>query len=290
MHYLIFLTGVAISATAAYYSIVGLTAIFSGAFWSVAIMGSVLELGKLVAVSWLYNNWNKAPFLIKAYFTTAIAALMLITSMGIFGFLSRAHIEQSVNLNSGVSEQVGVLDTRITSIQSNIRDIDTEIQQIDDSLKRLTASGQAKTALAAADKQRKTRDVLVQRKQAEMKTLGELQTQKIKINSEAKKLEAEVGPIKYVAEMIYGNSDHDIVDKAIRFVIMILIFVFDPLAVLLLIAFNISQKNRDNPEFLDMTEIKIKAPRKAKANTKPKIVATKPIKKARVNRSITLPI
>ena len=102
MNILVFLTGIAISAVAAYYSIIGLTTIFAGAFWPVVIMGSVLEVGKLVAVSWLYNNWQNVPLLIKSYLMAAILVLMLITSMGIFGFLSKAHIEQNLAMNTGV--------------------------------------------------------------------------------------------------------------------------------------------------------------------------------------------
>ena len=124
MVYITFLTGIAISAVAAYYSIIGLTTIFAGAFWPVVIMGSVLEIGKLVSTSWLYNNWRIAPFFIKSYLMIAITLLMLITSMGIFGFLSKAHIEQNLSLNTGIVDQVQVVDTQIKFIEDTIKDLD----------------------------------------------------------------------------------------------------------------------------------------------------------------------
>jgi len=242
----------AISGVAAYYSIVGLTSIFSGAFWAVVIMGSVLEIGKLVATSWLYHNWKFAPFLIKTYLMSAIAVLMLITSMGIFGFLSRAHIEQSLSLNTGVVDQIQIIDNQIKFIEDGMKDLDKQIAQIDGAINEMLKRGRATSSLTAARQQRKTRDGLIKQKQAEIPKLAKLKREKIKYESEFKKIEAEVGPIKYVAEIIYGSSGKDVIDKAIRFVIILLIFVFDPLAILLLLAFNISLRRRDVPEFLDM--------------------------------------
>lgn len=256
MNSLVFLTGIAISAVAAYYSIIGLTTIFAGAFWPVVIMGSVLEVGKLVAVSWLYNNWRNVPFLIKSYLMAAILILMLITSMGIFGFLSKAHIEQNLAMNTGVIEQIEVINNDIKSVEGSIADLDKQVAQIDAAIEKMTEKNRAENSLKAAEQQRKTRGDLIKRKNDEIKKLSELKTQKIKYESEFKKVEAEIGPIKYVAELFYGGSDKDIVDKAIRSVIILLIFVFDPLAILLLLAFNISNKRDDVPEFLDLSEVK----------------------------------
>lgn len=266
INYLILLTGISISAVAAYYSIAGLTTIFAGAFWAVVIMGSALEVGKLVAITWLHQNWKVAPALIKGYLITAIAILMLITSMGIFGFLSKAYIEQSIAINTGVYQEIKIIDNEIKFIEDAIEDIDTQINQIDAALTKMTDRGQAATSLRAADQQRKTRESLVKRKQEEIRKLSELKQKKIKYDTDFKKIEAEVGPIKYVAEIVYGGSDREVVDKAIRLVILLLIFVFDPLAVLLLLAFNISKTRDDHPQFLDMTEVKPeKKERKRKA-------------------------
>lgn len=256
MNILVFLTGIAISAVAAYYSIIGLTTIFAGAFWPVVIMGSVLEVGKLVAVSWLYNNWRDVPFLIKSYLMAAILVLMLITSMGIFGFLSKAHIEQNLAMNTGVTEQIEIINNDIKSVEGSIADLNKQVAQIDAAIEKMTEKNRAENSLKAAEQQRKTRGDLIKRKNDEIKKLSELKTQKIKYESEFKKVEAEIGPIKYVAELFYGGSERDIVDKAIRSVIILLIFVFDPLAILLLLAFNISNKRDDVPEFLDLSEVK----------------------------------
>lgn len=254
---LTFITGIAISAVAAYYSIIGLTSIFAGAFWPIVIMGSSLEIGKLVTVSWLYNNWSIAPFLTRVYLFSAIIVLMLITSMGIFGFLSRAHIEQQLVLNTGVAEQIQIMDGKISIQQEVVDDISKQIAVIDDSVNKLIEKGRAQTSININDQQKVNRKALIDNKQKEVETLSNLKIEKIKLESEYKKIEAEVGPIKYVAEMIYGSSDTKVVDKAIRFVIIMLIFVFDPLAVLLLIAFNISMsvKENFNMEFYDMSEM-----------------------------------
>lgn len=255
LNYLVFITGLAISAIAAYYSIIGLTAIFAGAFWPVVIMGSALEVGKLVAVSWLYHNWKYTPFLIKSYLTVAIAVLMLITSMGIFGFLSRAHIEQTLALNTGVSDQIEIIDNDIVFQQERIADLDKQIKVIDDSISKMIEKGQTKSSLQAAKQQKETRQSLVDEKKTEVDKLSAIKSEKVKLESEFKKMEAEVGPIKYVAELVYGSDNQEILDKAVRFVIIILIFVFDPLAILLLLAFNISSARNKKIEFLDMKEL-----------------------------------
>jgi hypothetical protein len=185
----------------------------------------------------------------------AIFILMLITSMGIFGFLSKAHIEQNLAMNTGVVEQIEAINNDIKSVEGSIADLNKQVAQIDSAIEKMTEKNRAENSLKAAEQQRKTRTDLINRKNIEIKKLSELKTQKIKYESEFKKVEAEIGPIKYVAELIYGGSDREVVDKAIRSVIMLLIFVFDPLAVLLLLAFNISNSRDNVPEFLDMSEV-----------------------------------
>jgi hypothetical protein len=264
MQYIVFISGIAISAVAAYYSIIGLTTIFAGSFWSIVIMGTVLEVGKLVAVSWLHANWKEAPLIIRGYLISAIAILMLITSMGIFGFLSKAYIEQSINLNVGVAERIQIADTDIRNIQSSIEDIDRQIAQIDNAISKMNERNQAQSSLRAADQQRKTRETLVKRKDEFVVKLTEAKAVKFKLESEVRKIEAEIGPIKYVAEVIYGDSDKEIIDKAIRFVIILLIIVFDPLAILLLLAFNITRNSNNTPQFLDMTQKPVRKRRNKK--------------------------
>lgn len=249
-----FATGLLISGVAAYYSIIGLTTIFAGAFWSIVIMGTVLELGKLVAVSWLYNNWTTAPFFVKSYLSMAVIILMLITSLGIFGLLSKYHIEQQVIINAGAYQQIQIVDTRLKIHTDEIAQLDRQIEQINSAIEKINQTNSGRATLNAVTQQRKARDDLIKRKQEEVKAQSVLKVEKIKLESENKKVEVEIGPIKYVAELIYGSSSANVIEKSVRFVIIILIVVFDPLAVLLLIAFNISITKDDTPEFVEYDE------------------------------------
>ena len=233
----------AISVVAGYFSIIGLTAIFSGAFWPVIIMGSVLEVGKLVTASWLYRNWSLISGTLKAYLTTAVILLMLITSMGIFGFLSRAHIEQQLASQNVDSAQVEILDSKIGYQQELIDDVDKQVAQIDDNISKMTQSGQTKTSLKAIADQRKSRDALVTKKDTLIDQMTDLKTQRIESEARVKKIEAEVGPVKYIANLIYDSADTNQLEKAVRLVIILLVIVFDPLAVVLLIAANIGFTN-----------------------------------------------
>ena len=262
INYLALLTAIAISAVAGYFSIIGLTAIFSGAFWPVIIMGSVLEVGKLITASWLYRNWYEISGVLKVYLTTAVILLMLITSMGIFGFLSRAHIEQQLIANTGDAQQIEILDSKIEYQQQLITDVDKQVAQIDDNISKLTEKGQAKSSLQAIAQQRKSRDALVAKKDGYMQDMAKIKTERVTIESRLKKLEAEVGPIKYIANLIYEQADTNQLEKAVRLVIIMLVMVFDPLAVVLLIAANIglSTKRPTKP-------IKKKFTHKKKRNT-----------------------
>jgi hypothetical protein len=244
INYLALAVALALSGVSGYYSIIGLTTIFASAFWPVVIMGSVLEVGKLVTASWLYRNWKQAPFLIKTYLSTAVFILMFITSMGIFGFLSKAHIDQTINLNTGVADQIQILKSKISFEKQSIEDLDKQIQQIDSALNKMTDRGQAASALKAADQQRKTRESLVKRKDDHVKNISAYTEQRIRFESEIKKLEAEVGPLRYIAELIYEVQSVDNLERSVRMVILLLVFVFDPLAIVLLIAANIGITNQ----------------------------------------------
>jgi len=237
---LTFLSAISISVIAAGYSIIGLATLFAGAVIPIIAMGSALEVGKLVAASWLYHNWNSdVPRLLKAYLFGAIIILVFITSMGIFGFLSKAHLDQ-VKPTSSNNIKIELLDNQIKSQQLII----------DRSQKTLTLLDKALEVYI--DKEFVTRGLKERRKQEperlELNTaikeasneIDKLSEKKGVLSLEQNKIEAEVGPIKYVAELIYGENAEDNFDSAVRIVILILIFVFDPLAVLLLIAANIS--------------------------------------------------
>lgn len=243
---IVFFTALAISVIAAYYSIVGLTTIFSSSFWSVAIMGSFLELGKIVSVSWLYRNWEIAPKLVRYYLIFAIAILMMITSMGIFGFLSKAHIDQTVGHQDN-KDVIAVIEQKIQFEQSKINDTRTVLAQLDDSVNRLTESGRIRGndgAIAARASQKEERQDLTQTIEDGMKNISDLKLQINELEKDTRKIEAEIGPLKYIAELIYGESAQDHISNAVRGIIILLVCVFDPLAIILLISANISFKDK----------------------------------------------
>lgn len=239
INYIALLVALSVSAVSGFYSIVGLATIFAAAYWPVVSMGIVLELGKLTTASWLYRNWKYCSKWLKYYLTASVFILMFISSMGIFGFLSKAHIEQSINLNTGNSDQIKILETDIKTNNDVIKDYDKQIEQIDSAIASIgSVKGKGNDSLKAADQQRKNRDILVKNKNDKIADNARLTKEKIKLDSEVRKMEAEVGPLKYIADLIYEKADGDQLEKAVRLVIIILIFVFDPLAVLLLIAAN----------------------------------------------------
>ena len=245
MAYLVLLVALAISGVAAWYSIAGLAAIFAAAKIPVIIMGSVLEVGKLVTASWLYQNWQRVPFLLKSYLTIAVVVLMFITSMGIFGFLSKAHIDQTITSgdNTLLIEQ---LDQRIEREQKRVDDANLVISQLDNAVQTLIDYDRIRGddgAIAVREEQKNERDNLNSIIDSSYAAITEFQSDRLELSKEQLSIEAEVGPIRYIAELVYdGDPSVDILDDAVRYVILIIIFVFDPLAVLLLVAANISLK------------------------------------------------
>ena len=357
---LTFLTALAISTVAIYYSVLGLTAIFAAAFWPIVIMGSVLEVAKLVTASWLYQNWETIPRLLKAYLTTAIIILMVITSMGIFGFLSKAHVEQTAP-SSIITSKIAQIDEQLVRENTKIEKwqidldrlnvvtderVDTLIDSQDDKLDQIytridkdieTATTQANTNIQVqkdiiVNEQSRTKEIVDQllqsrltafakkpwddkiaaaranetkiinkanneiqniqkdlaktiedikaqyqpqidkinnsitelNVQAEDKTesidekiiqiegyitlaydnISDLTEEKFVLQSEIKQIEVEVGPIKYLAKLFVPGDDNIDLERVVTYVILLIIFVFDPLAVLLLIAANMSLKQR----------------------------------------------
>ena len=251
MIFLTFLTAIALSGVAGYYSIVGLAAIFPGSYLPVMIMGSVLEASKLVTVSWLYNNWKQCPLLIKTYLCMAVTILMLITSMGIFGFLSKAHLEHSSD-NAPLLNKISILDEKIKTEKENIdanRKILKQFDEIvDQTMGRTTDEKGTDKAQAIRRTQQKDRSRILQEIQQSQTAVAKYSEERAPLSNELKKTEADVGPIKYIAALLYNQTvDTDILDKAVRLVILLIIVVFDPLAVLLLIAANMSMKKPEVP-------------------------------------------
>jgi hypothetical protein len=238
-----------LSAVAAYYSIVGLTAIFSGAFWSILIMGTILETAKVITTSWLYKNWRTAPALIRYYLSVAVVVLMFVTSLGIFGFLSKAHIETTSNVGAGI-EMVSILDQKIETEKARITSSQRVLTQLDQSVQTLMDAQRVRGengAIALRNSQKPERDSMSQTIDEATDKLTVLMQEKSVITTEQRKIEVEVGPLKYIAQMIYGEVNDDLMEKAVRYVIMTLIFVFDPLALLLLISANMGLAKEEVP-------------------------------------------
>ena len=235
-----FISAISISLIAAGYSILGLATLFAGAAVPIIAMGSALEVGKLVAASWLYHNWKTdIPRSLKAYLFTSIIILIFITSIGIFGFLSKAHLDQ-VKPTAGNTEKIMLIDKQIKQEELIIERAERTLDQLDKALDVYIDKEYVSRGLKERKKQKEERDLLNKSINEAMEKIAELNNSKSSINIEQLKIEADVGPLKYVAELIYGDNAKDHFDSAVRIIILILIFVFDPLAVLLLIAANIS--------------------------------------------------
>ena len=243
------IVGLAISGVAAWYSIVGLMAIFAAAKIPIAIMGAVLEVGKLLTASWLYQFWDKTNTLLKTYFTIAVVVLMFITSMGIFGFLSKAHMDQTLSVgdNSLLIERI---DTKIEREQVRIKDAETVIGQLDKAVQVLIDYDRIRGpsgSIAVRESQNEERAQLTSVIDDAYLKIDTMSAEKLELDKEQLALEAEVGPIKYIAAFIYGDDlDNKLLDKAVRWIIVTIIFVFDPLAVLLIVAANMTLKEAYN--------------------------------------------
>jgi len=240
------LVALALSSVAAYYSIIGLTAIFAGAVIPVIIMGSILEVGKITTTVWLRKYWDRAGFLLKLYLVPAVIALALLTSMGIFGFLSKAHMEQGIT-SGDAQGKVAIYDEKIKTSRDNIDANRKALKQLDEAVDqvmgRSTSEQGADKAVQVRRAQANDRKRLLAEIQEEQKTVSKLSEERAPLASELRKVEAEVGPIKYIAALIYGdNADQNMLESAVRWVIILLVVVFDPLAIALVLAANASKE------------------------------------------------
>lgn len=252
------LVALAITGVAGYFSILGLMAIFPASPIAVAAMGGVLELAKLVTASWVYRNWKTANKLLKTYFTIAVCVLSFITSMGVFGYLSRAHIEHST-VGGSAQLKIEQLESRKEAAERRLKNAQTSL----DTLDRLTTTENVLDANFIRNRQKRERATLNQEIESATADIQTIETDLIPLKTENLKLEAEVGPIKYVAELFYGSGDNATIDKAVRMMIIILIFVFDPLAILLIIAANMTflgLTKRKEPSIVDYVPVEEEKP------------------------------
>lgn len=240
MTFILLITALSLSAIAAFYAVTGLVAIFASAAIPIMVMGGALEVAKLVVASWLYRSWKEINFLTKTYFTTALIILMLLTSMGIFGFLSKAHLDQAGE--SGTNDlRIGQIERQIEREERKIQDAETVLAQLDQSVQVLIDFDRIRGkdgAIAVRESQKIERESLADVISTATNAIITLEETKLPLVQERIALELEIGPLKYIAEAVYGDEAATHFDEAVRWVILLIIFVFDPLAVMLVIAWN----------------------------------------------------
>lgn len=250
-----------LSTIAAWYSIIGLTAIFAGAVVPIIIMGSALELAKITTTVWLRKYWHHCGLLYKMYLVPAVVVLALLTSMGIFGFLSKAHLDQNVG-SGDVQAKVSLLDEKIATQRENIKASKAALAQMDAQVNDIMTKGDSERAVERSvvirKQQQKERANLLKDIEIANQEIQKLNEERAPIASELRKVEAEVGPIKYIAALIYGDTaDHNTLEAAVRWVIILLVIVFDPLAIMLVLAANQS-KDWDDDDIDEEAKLKEK--------------------------------
>ncbi len=248
------ITALSMATVAAWFAIAGIMAVFSGAPIAALVMGVVVEAGKIIGVSWIYRYWKEKTKLKWAMVPVVVVAVLL-TSMGIFGFLSKAHIQQNAPVGNNIAK-VERLDKRITREQSRVDDAELVIAQLDEQIQVLInfnkISHPVVGSRAVKAGQQDQRDALAQTIDEAEDKIDTYEDEKLTLNSELRQLAIDVGPVKYIAEMIYDDAETNM-DRAVRMVIIAFIFVFDPMAILLLMGANfifmqLHPKLDDEPE------------------------------------------
>jgi hypothetical protein len=248
------LSGLSISVVAIYYSVAGLVAIFAAAAVPIMVMGVTLEVSKLIASLWLKWNWHRAPAFIKAYLLVAILTLMLITSMGIFGFLSKAHIDQATPAGDAIA-QVQIIDEKISIQQDIITQYKKDLTVLNNQIDRYNELGAVTKGVTVRKQQQAERTEILSKIDASQQAINNLREEKFPLASQARAIEAEVGPIKYIAAVIYGdNTDVELLERAVRWIIIIIVLVFDPLAIVMLLASQYSFQWFKTEEFKNTAE------------------------------------
>jgi hypothetical protein len=231
INYIAFATSLLVAGVAAWFSVIGLATIFSGSWWPVIIMGGVLEVGKLVTAGFLHIQWNQINTLMKTYLSAAVLVLMLITSLGIFGFLAKANIEQNLQGDS-YSLEMSIIDKRISAKEAQLKRLEDRTANLDNIID--TARPQDRNYIDGRQKEERIQIALAV--DPIVDSIVQLNNEKLPLQRLQLEQDGEIGPIKYVAEMIYGENAIDKIDNAARILILFIIFAFDPLAVLLLVA------------------------------------------------------
>lgn len=244
MHYLALFAALMLSSIAAFFSVAGLAAIFASSFIPIIVMGTALELTKVITVMWVHLYWDRLSIFVRTYLSVAVIMLMAITSMGIYGFLTKAHIQHQVEMQTGVAQQLKFLESDISNIQQKIDQINKTITNdqapIDKLVELSQKSADARSAFYALKETKKDRvGNSTQLSELQQKIL---ELNKRKIEMEGKQLieQAEVGPIKYMADWWYGGqASQNQIERAISWLTVILVLCFDPLAMMLVVGTNL---------------------------------------------------
>jgi hypothetical protein len=283
--YLVLLTALANATAAAWFAIVGIMSIFAGLPMYALAMGVVVEASKVVGVSWLYRNWHHKTK-IKYMLLPVVIVAMLLTSMGIFGLLSKAHVEQAAPVGNNTAK-IERLDQRIAREQARITDSETVTEQLDTTVKTLLEYDKVSGpdgARAVRDGQQEQRDMLARTINEAQDKISEYEDEKMVLGTELRNLEVEVGPVKYLAALVYDDPQSNM-EKAVRWVIIAFVFVFDPMAILLLMAANHTLmvydpkhaiREDDDPDDPDPKPEPKPQPKKLKPNATSTFVAAKP--------------
>tara|TARA_A100001011_G_scaffold400683_1_gene517552 strand:+ start:544 stop:1374 length:831 start_codon:yes stop_codon:yes gene_type:complete len=231
LNYLALSTSIAIAGIAAYFSVIGMATMFAGAFLGTVVMMTALEIGKLVTAAYLHLEWEKLNYL-KWYLLSSVVVLMLITSLGIFGYLSKANIEVSL-VGDGNNLELSILDVRIDAEEDKIKRLQDRVTGLD----LVVTTGRPQDRNYINRQQREERQQIAEDIDTSVALITQYTEEKLPIQRKQLDQDAKIGPIKYVAEVIYGQEESvKYLDNAVRWVIFALIFVFDPLAVLLLVS------------------------------------------------------
>lgn len=244
IHQIALVTALVISAIAGYFSVIGLATIFTGAYWSVVIMAAALEIGKVVTVGWLSRNWSDAPKAIKYYLGVSVGILMVITSLGTFGYLSKAHLETTNQVQQS-QLQIQPLETQLQLAERKLRNAQISLDNLD----RVVSEVDIGQSSKIRNRQRAERRDLGNQISAASREIEMVNAKLLPLRTTQAQAEAEIGPLKYVAELVYGEDAKSHFDSAVRFVIIIIVFVFDPLAIVLLIAANHGMRPKSRMRF-----------------------------------------
>ena len=222
---------VALAAVAAYFSVSGMGILFPGAVAAVVAMACAMEAGKLVGAAWVAHHWQRTGGLLRAVLVALIATLAVINAVGVYGRLSAAHLAPHVAAAAATEQAASTIGARIEWQTNVVGDIDRRIGQIDSAVDEATRRGRGRAAMALADEQRRNREALAAQRQHEAATLVSLRGDQAQVQAESRKVEADIGPLRYAATLI-GLGD----EQAIRWLILLMVLTCDPMAIVLVVA------------------------------------------------------